>query len=147
MKIYEGSEGTAPRILNLGIRWKWAVSFTLRPLCAWGKSPPYPLPLIRTERWEVKNKISLTAENRTPICRSYSPVTWSLNVLSYPLPEKGIRGWWNVFKRSNVENMTWKIRGKHLNSSSRFTDCLLFYFCMQMVYVFMLSSSLIRKIK
>jgi hypothetical protein len=32
MKMNWGSEGTAPRILNLGTRWKWVVSFAPRPL-------------------------------------------------------------------------------------------------------------------
>jgi len=31
--------GIAPRILNLGTRWRWVVSFTLRPLCSRGKNP------------------------------------------------------------------------------------------------------------
>jgi hypothetical protein len=33
----------APRILGLGIRWRWVVSFTPRPLQPLGKSPWYPL--------------------------------------------------------------------------------------------------------
>jgi len=32
VKTYWGSRGTAPLILNLGTRWRWVVSFTLRPL-------------------------------------------------------------------------------------------------------------------
>jgi len=32
MKAYWGSEGIAPRILDRGIRWRWLVSFTSRPL-------------------------------------------------------------------------------------------------------------------
>jgi hypothetical protein len=43
MKAYWGSGGIAPRILDLGIRWRWVVSFTLRPLYSQGKSPWYPL--------------------------------------------------------------------------------------------------------
>jgi len=27
-----GSRGNAPRVINLGIRWEFVVSFTLRPL-------------------------------------------------------------------------------------------------------------------
>jgi hypothetical protein len=38
-----GSGGTAPRILNLVIRWRWVVNFTSRPLCPQGKSPWYPV--------------------------------------------------------------------------------------------------------
>jgi len=36
------SEGTAPRIFNLGTRWRWVVSFTPRPLYPRGKIPCYP---------------------------------------------------------------------------------------------------------
>jgi hypothetical protein len=41
MKTYWGSGGTAPRILGLGTRWRWVVSFTLRPLYPQGKCPWY----------------------------------------------------------------------------------------------------------
>jgi hypothetical protein len=43
MKAYWGSEGIAPLILDLGIRWRWVVSFMPRPLYPQGKSPWYPL--------------------------------------------------------------------------------------------------------
>jgi hypothetical protein len=43
MKAYWGSGGIAPRILYLGTRWRWAVSFTPRPLYPQGKSPWCPL--------------------------------------------------------------------------------------------------------
>jgi hypothetical protein len=39
MEAYWGSGGTDPRILDLGSRWRWMVSFTLPP----GKEPWYPL--------------------------------------------------------------------------------------------------------
>jgi hypothetical protein len=32
MEEYWGSGGIAPRILDLGTRWRWVVSFTPRPL-------------------------------------------------------------------------------------------------------------------
>jgi hypothetical protein len=35
--------GTAPRIRNIGIRRKWVVRFTSRPLYPQGKIPHYPL--------------------------------------------------------------------------------------------------------
>jgi hypothetical protein len=38
-----GSGGKAPRILDLGTRWRWVVSFTTRPLYPQGKIPWYPL--------------------------------------------------------------------------------------------------------
>jgi len=34
-----GSGGVAPHILGLGIRRRWVVSFTVRPLYSQGKSP------------------------------------------------------------------------------------------------------------
>jgi hypothetical protein len=43
MKAYWGSVDIAPRILDLGTRWRWVVSFTPRPLYPQGKSPRYPL--------------------------------------------------------------------------------------------------------
>jgi hypothetical protein len=43
MKTYCGSGSTAPRILDLGTRWRWVVSFTHRSLYLQGKSPWYPL--------------------------------------------------------------------------------------------------------
>jgi hypothetical protein len=43
MKAYWGSEGIAPRILDLRTRWRRVVSFTPRPLYRQGKSPWYPL--------------------------------------------------------------------------------------------------------
>jgi hypothetical protein len=33
MKMYCGSGSITPHILDLGTRWRWVVSFTLRPLC------------------------------------------------------------------------------------------------------------------
>jgi hypothetical protein len=43
MKVYWGSGGIIPRILGLGIRWRWVVSFTYWPRYTQGKSPWYPL--------------------------------------------------------------------------------------------------------
>jgi hypothetical protein len=43
MDAYWGSGGTSPRILDLGTKWKWMVSFTPQPFYPQGKSPCYPL--------------------------------------------------------------------------------------------------------
>jgi hypothetical protein len=43
MKVYYGSGGVTPRILNVGTRWSWVVSFTPRPLYPQGKIPWYPV--------------------------------------------------------------------------------------------------------
>jgi hypothetical protein len=42
MKAYWWSGSIAPRILDLGTRWRCVVSFTSRPLYTQGKSPWYP---------------------------------------------------------------------------------------------------------
>jgi hypothetical protein len=39
MKMYWVNGGITPRILNLGIRWWWVVSFTSRPLYPRGEAP------------------------------------------------------------------------------------------------------------
>jgi len=43
MKTYWGIGGISPRILNLGIRWRWVVSFTPRPIYSRVNSLLYPL--------------------------------------------------------------------------------------------------------
>jgi hypothetical protein len=43
MKAYWGNRSIALRILNLGIRWTWVVSFMLRSFYPQGKIPYYPL--------------------------------------------------------------------------------------------------------
>jgi hypothetical protein len=43
MKVYWGSRGTVLRILDLGTRWGWVVSFMPWPLYPQGKNPWYPL--------------------------------------------------------------------------------------------------------
>jgi hypothetical protein len=42
MKTYEGWRYSST-VIDLGIRWRWVVSFTPRPLNLRGKSPLYPL--------------------------------------------------------------------------------------------------------
>jgi hypothetical protein len=42
MKTYWRSGGIVPRILDLGTKWMWVVSFTPRPLYPQGKSPWHP---------------------------------------------------------------------------------------------------------
>jgi hypothetical protein len=78
MKAYWGSGGIAPRILDLGTRCMWVVSFTPRSLYPQGKSPWYPLdrrlsgPQSRSGRG-VKRKIPSSRREsnpRTPIVKS-----------------------------------------------------------------------------
>jgi hypothetical protein len=61
MEAYWESGGRAPRILDLGTRWTWVVSFTSRQLYPQGKSRWYPLDRrngglhIRSWRGDEKN--------------------------------------------------------------------------------------------
>jgi hypothetical protein len=66
MEAYWESESIAPRILDLGSRWRWVVSFTPRPFYPQEKSPWYPLdrrlggPQMRSGRGgEEKNSQAL----------------------------------------------------------------------------------------
>jgi hypothetical protein len=43
MKTYGGSVCIDPHFLDLGISWRWVVSFTPLPLYPRGKSPQHPL--------------------------------------------------------------------------------------------------------
>jgi hypothetical protein len=43
MKAHWESGGIAPRILDLGARWRWVVRYTPRPRYPKGRSPWYPL--------------------------------------------------------------------------------------------------------
>jgi hypothetical protein len=73
MKTYLGNGGIAPRILNLGTRWKWVVSFNPRPLYRQGKERRYPLdrrldgPQSRSGRGGEQNKYPVSAGSRTPL--------------------------------------------------------------------------------
>jgi hypothetical protein len=71
METYWGSGGISPRILDLGTRWRWIVSFTARPRYPQGKSP-----LPRTH-WR---KLQIQLEEP---CFSNSPLKNS--VPCYPL--------------------------------------------------------------
>jgi hypothetical protein len=80
MKTYWGSGGIAPRILDLGTRWRGVVSFTLQPLYLQGKSPWYPLnrrldePQSRSGRGGEDKDFPATAGNRTVELRLSSPL-------------------------------------------------------------------------
>jgi hypothetical protein len=64
MKTYWRSGGIAPRILDLGTRWRWVVSFTPRLLYPQGKSPWFPLVYIsnvmnlRLVKWPRRSRDS-----------------------------------------------------------------------------------------
>jgi hypothetical protein len=58
MKTYWGSGDIAPRILDVGTRWRWIVSFTPRPLYPQRKNPCWT-------RWR-REKFLAPAGNPTP---------------------------------------------------------------------------------
>jgi len=57
-----GSGGTAPCTLNLGIRWRWVVSFTVQR-----KSPWYPL-ATRLGRPHSKSGCSVEEKKKKKLC-------------------------------------------------------------------------------
>jgi hypothetical protein len=59
----EESAGCAPRILNLGNRWKWVISFTLRPLYP---STHWIGPRASVDTPVPKREIPTPARSRTP---------------------------------------------------------------------------------
>jgi hypothetical protein len=76
IKAYSGSRGVAPLILNLGSRWRWVVSFAIRPPLLPRNNHRYPLNRMRGGSGgfgEEKNLLSVTGfEHRIvqPIAQS-----------------------------------------------------------------------------
>jgi hypothetical protein len=76
IKAYWGNGGIAPLILDPGTRWRWVVSFMLRPLCPRGKSPWYPLdrrldgPQSRSGRGGEEKNSQLQPELEPPITQT-----------------------------------------------------------------------------
>jgi hypothetical protein len=79
MKTYWGTGSIAPRIFDLGTRWRWVVSFTPRLLYPRGKSPWYPFdrrlggPQIGFEHGTEEKNSQPPPGIETPIIRSSSP--------------------------------------------------------------------------
>jgi hypothetical protein len=65
VKTYWGSGGIAPRILDLGTRWRWVVNFTPQPLYPQGKIPPPRYPLDRS-LGGPQSRSGRSGEERTP---------------------------------------------------------------------------------
>jgi hypothetical protein len=77
MKAYKGSGGTAPLILNLGARLRWAASFTPWPLHLWKRTPQHPLNrrLVGPQGWSEyfgEDKTLLVPLGCSPACSHYS---------------------------------------------------------------------------
>jgi len=90
MKTYWGSGSITPRLLNLGTRWRWVVSFTLRPLYPRRESPWYSLnrriggPQSRSGRGCINEKKSLLLPEIQ--LRSSSPQPNHYTDMCYPHP-------------------------------------------------------------
>jgi hypothetical protein len=75
-------EGIAPRILDLGTRWRWVVSFTSRPLYPQGKRLWYPFdrmlggPQSRSERGGEEINSQPPAETQTTDNPARSPALY-----------------------------------------------------------------------
>jgi hypothetical protein len=72
-----------------GTRWKWVVSFKLRPLCPWGKSPRTHwiggYVGLRAGLDPVNNqRISYPSRVSNPESPVFHPVAYTLYRLSYP---------------------------------------------------------------
>jgi hypothetical protein len=104
MKACLRSGGVAPRILDLGTRWKWVVSFTPRPLYTQGKSPCYPLdrrlggPQNRywTRWWREKSPVPV--ETRTPDHSARSPALYHWAIQAPHFTENNKNDMENVMK-------------------------------------------------
>jgi hypothetical protein len=82
IKTFCGSGGLAPRILNLGARWCWVVSFTPRQLYLQGRSSRYtlhrrlgwPQPEPGWTRWRWRKTLTLPGieaeTEKLPKCHS-----------------------------------------------------------------------------
>jgi hypothetical protein len=86
-----GSGCIDPHFLDLGISWRWVVSFTSRPLYSREKNPRYPLdrrfggPQRRSGRRE-EDKILDTNGIRTPTALFVQFVASHLECSLFPLP-------------------------------------------------------------
>jgi hypothetical protein len=87
MKAHWRSTGTAQCILDLDTRWKWAVSFTPRPLYPQGKSPRYPLdrrvggPQSRSGCGGEENNSQPLPGLEPPDHPAHSPALYHLNTI------------------------------------------------------------------
>jgi hypothetical protein len=86
------SEGIAPSILNLGIRWRWKFNFA-KPTLLLGKAPQ--VPIGQKAGWSQSPFWRYWRENSVLLLVIESPVTQSLYWLSYP-------GSYVVWKESKI---------------------------------------------
>jgi hypothetical protein len=130
--MYCGSGGIDPCFLDLGTSWRWAVSFTTRPLYTWGNSPLYPLdrrlcgPQSRSgqhgemtlvyppiSQWMHSN--SSTPYNRMNGKGSGRKRQWSSQGT---LPEFSLEWLMNITSNLRITGVLAKVRTKHLPDTS-----------------------------
>jgi hypothetical protein len=109
MKANWGSGGLTPRILDLGARGRWVVSFTPRPLYPQGKSLWYPLGGTRRQSGhggEEKNSQSLQGLEPSTILPAAQRYTTELSQLLLETAQvENIRWRLNVRERSTKHNI------------------------------------------
>jgi hypothetical protein len=121
MKSYRRSRGIALLIINLGVRWRWVVKITLRPLYR-RKERRYPF----TEGWVgLRADLDVLREEINLLFLpglkpgTVQPVAWSLyrlifSSLSFFTSDVGFR--YNVFC---IVTILGALRSRHLGSFSR----------------------------
>jgi len=73
IKMYLGSGGIAPRILNLDTRWNWVVTFTPRPFYLRGKRPRYPVDRRLSELQSRSGRDGEEKKSHHCPCRDFNP--------------------------------------------------------------------------
>jgi hypothetical protein len=109
IKAYWESGDTAPRILNLGTRLRWVVTFTSRPLYSQGKNLWYPLyrrlggPQSRSVHGDEE-----AAGNRTPDHPARSPALyrWAIPAPPSPFIKYGSQAKYTVVGRGLTTEVT-----------------------------------------
>jgi hypothetical protein len=124
MKTYWGSDGIAPRILYLGTRWRWVVSFKPRPLYPQGKRPWYPVNR-RLDGPQIRSGLGGEQKNSQPLPRLEPPIIQPVpqrytTELSWLLLEIRV-GWETYALSASTLNLPVGTRGPlgHLHTASR----------------------------
>jgi hypothetical protein len=101
MKMYWGSGGIASSILDLGIGWRWVVSFTPQPFYPQEKSPRYTLDR-RLGGPQSRSGHSGGEEKNSQPLSGIEPRSWRSDVISRQLGELIGYPDWGTGERSSV---------------------------------------------
>jgi hypothetical protein len=129
IKTYWGCGGIAPRILDLGTRWRWVVSFTTRPLYPRERSPGTHLigswvgPRA-VRKAVVKRKIrspSRKSNPRTPIVQSVAqrPPSSNAEVTEWVIPPFPNTPSWRSARLKHRDNFTFYLYCSSINRKCR----------------------------